>query len=273
MSGTTERDYVLGTHDAEIERLGLQHRVWAPRATDAWRRAGFTTGGTLVDLGCGPGWASLDLARITGPAGRVVAVDRSHRFLDALESAARREGLSWIETHELDLDESPLPVSGADGAWSRWVYAFVREPRAVLERAVAALRPGGVMVLHEYADYRAWRLSPRSVPFEAFVAEVMASWREHGGEPDIALELPGWLAELGMDVLELRPIAEVATPGSFLWRWPREFVRVGVDRLVELGRMDAAAAEQVVAELAGAERTPGAFMLTPTVLEIVARRG
>ncbi len=28
---TTDRDYVLGTHDEELERLGLQHRVWRPR--------------------------------------------------------------------------------------------------------------------------------------------------------------------------------------------------------------------------------------------------
>ena len=35
-----ERDYLLGTHDAEVQRLGLQHRVWRPRVLDAWRRAG-----------------------------------------------------------------------------------------------------------------------------------------------------------------------------------------------------------------------------------------
>jgi len=36
---SNERDYVLGTHDAEVERLGLQHRVWTPHTTEAWRRA------------------------------------------------------------------------------------------------------------------------------------------------------------------------------------------------------------------------------------------
>src|SRR5512145_1640514 len=105
----TERDYLLGTHDAELARLGLQHRVWRPRALDAWRRAGFTVGQTVLDIGCGPGHASLDLAEIVGPAGRVVALDRSRRFLDALEAARRQRGLANIATHELDLDEEPLP--------------------------------------------------------------------------------------------------------------------------------------------------------------------
>ena len=74
-----ERDYVLGTHDEEIERLALQHRVWRPRASDAWRRAGFTQGQTILDVGCGPGHATLDLAEIVGQSGRVVALDRSRQ--------------------------------------------------------------------------------------------------------------------------------------------------------------------------------------------------
>src|SRR6516164_179843 len=53
-SMATEKDYVLGTHDEEIERLGLQNRVWLSRAADAWHRAGFDHGQTLLDLGCGP---------------------------------------------------------------------------------------------------------------------------------------------------------------------------------------------------------------------------
>ena len=104
-----EQDYVLGTHDEEMVRLGLQHRVWRPRATDAWRRAGFTVGQTLLDLGCGPGYASIDLAEIVGPRGQIVAVERSARDLDALRASARRNGLTNIVTHQLDLDTEALP--------------------------------------------------------------------------------------------------------------------------------------------------------------------
>src|SRR2546428_12890176 len=89
-TATAERDYVLGTHDDEVARLGLQHRVWRPRALDAWRRAGFTAGQTLLDLGCGPGHATIDLAEIAGPTGRVIAIDRSKRFLDTLETTRRQ---------------------------------------------------------------------------------------------------------------------------------------------------------------------------------------
>src|SRR5215475_13462482 len=95
-----DKDYILGTHDEEISRLALQHRVWRPRALDAWQRAGFTVGQTLLDLGCGPGSAALDLAEIVGPSGSVIAVDRSRRFLDALEAGRTRRGLGNIQALE-----------------------------------------------------------------------------------------------------------------------------------------------------------------------------
>ena len=70
----SERDYVLGTHDAEVERLGLQHRVWRERARDAWARAGIAAGQTVIDVGAGPGYAAIDLAASrccrSGPSSR-----------------------------------------------------------------------------------------------------------------------------------------------------------------------------------------------------------
>ncbi|SRR5258706_10963247 len=138
-----EREYVLGTHDEEIARLGLQHRVWRPRALDAWLQAGFTTGQTLVDVGCGPGYATIDLAEITGPSGRVVAIDRSQRFLDALAGNAARRCLPNIEIVNAELDGDGLPDVAADGVWVRWVFAFVRQPRELLARIVRLLKPGG----------------------------------------------------------------------------------------------------------------------------------
>ena len=95
---TDERNYLLGTHDAEVERLGLQHRVGRSRVLDAWRRAGIRAGSLVIDAGAGPGWASLDLAEIVGPDGRVNAIERSARFIDVLEARAEQRGLDNVET-------------------------------------------------------------------------------------------------------------------------------------------------------------------------------
>ncbi len=269
---TNERDYVLGTNDAELERLGLQNRIWRAQAVRAWRSAGFASGQVILDIGAGPGFATLDLAELVGPTGKVVALERSRRFLDALEAAAAARNLRQVETHELDLDADPLPVVNADGAWARWVFCFVNDPKRLLARTAAALRPGGTIALHEYVDYRAWRLSPPSPIFEEFVDEVMASWRANGGEPDIAIQLPGWLDALGFDLLVARPISEFTRPGDFVWAWPKAFVGTGIARLVELGRIDAERARAMREAFEVCERTAGGFCITPTVLEVVARK-
>lgn len=59
----SERDYVLGTHDEEVDRLGLQHRVWRPQVLDAFRRAGTAPGSSVVDVGAGPGFAATTSPR------------------------------------------------------------------------------------------------------------------------------------------------------------------------------------------------------------------
>ena len=288
---TTERDYVLGTHDEEIERLALQHRVWRPRVLDAWKRAGFGQGQHLLDLGCGPGWATLDLAAVAGPSGRVHAVDRSRRFLDhlraqvgggAVDGVAAGRGAAGgdpaggtrapVEIHERDLDEEALPAIQVDGAFARWVFAFVRRPQALLERVAGVIRPGGTLVHHEYLDYATWRLSPRSEPFEEFVRAVMATWRAGGGEPDIGLDLPRWLGESGFTVRETRLHVDMVTPSDPIWAWPRSFVEVGLKRLVELGAFEPARAEVVLRAVDAAATTPGARCVTPTLIEIIAVR-
>lgn len=269
-----ERDYVLGTHDEEISRLALQHRVWRPRASDAWRRAGFTTGQTILDVGCGPGHATLDLAEIVGPTGRVVALDRSRRFLDALEAATRRRGLENVAAHELDLDQDALPAGPADAAWVRWVFAFMNRPRDLLRRIAGALRPGGTMVIHEYLHYDTWRLVPRSAEFEGFVHAVIERWRASGGEPEVGLDLPRWLEELGFDVRSTTSIMDVLTPSDSVWPWPRAFVGAGVDRLVGLGDLSDERGRAIREAFETAEATPGTRMVTPAVVEIIAvKRG
>ena len=72
MTDKKDSDYILGTHDEEVARLGLQHRVWRTVALDCWSRAGITAGSKVVDVGAGPGYATVDLAEIVGPTGEVL---------------------------------------------------------------------------------------------------------------------------------------------------------------------------------------------------------
>jgi SAM-dependent methyltransferase len=268
----SERDYVLGTHDAEIERLGMQHRVWRPRALDAWQRAGIAAGQTVIDVGAGPGYASLDLAEMVGGTGRVIAVERSRRFLDALEHMAHQRGLANITTTEADVVDASFGEAVANASWCRWVLSFVRDPRAVVDHLARALRPGAVAVFHEYLDYRTWRLAPRSTAFERFVAAVIDSIRDGGGFVDSALALPTILADAGFEIVDLKPIIDVVPPSSAIWRWPASFANVFFDRLTASGQMSPPDVEAARQALASAEADPRSLMITPTVLEVIARK-
>lgn len=266
------KDYVLGTRDEEIARLGLQHRVWRERALEAWSSAGIGPSQMVLDVGCGPGYASLDLAELVGPSGRLVAIDKSERFLGALTTACRQRHVDNVTTYLADLDAGQFPDVVADRAWCRWVFAFAKDPRALLARIAAALAPDGVIVLHEYFDYSTWRAAPRCAELEEFVSAVMTSWRDNGGEPDIALSLPKWLEELGFEVRSAGPIVNMVQPEDLSWNWMASFVEVGRKRLVDLGYLSAVRSDAIWQAFTALQATAGARMITPGVLEIVAAR-
>jgi SAM-dependent methyltransferase len=272
MSSASERDYVLGTHDAELRRLAFQHDLWRPRVREAWLAAGIGAGSRVLDVGAGPGFATLDLAELVGPLGRVVAVERSRRFLDHLQVESHARGLAHVDAHEIDLMHDAIPTRGLDAAWCRWVACFVNDPALLLARVREALRPGGTLVMHEYVDYAAYRCLPQRPAIEDFVREVMRSWREHGGEPDIARAMPALLPQQGFRIRHARPLGLSLMPHEPAWNWPAGFVRTNVPRMVELGRVTQAWADRVLVELDAAEADPGSLFITPLVLEIVAER-
>lgn len=272
MATTAEQDYVLGTHDEEIARLGLQHRVWRPTVLNCWQRAGITAGSRVLDVGCGPGFATVDLAEVVGSGGEVVAVERSARFAQFARAAFEKGGLAHVRLHELDLMADPLPGKDFDAAWCRWVTSFVPSPATLVEKIASALRVGGRVVFHEYVDYASWRLVPTRRMQEEFVERVMASWRDSGGEPDAAAVLPRLLANNGLRVIEAIPRVFCVRPGEELWQWPASFIRINLDRLCELGRADADWVSGVRNEFQAAEDDPDSLMITPMVLELIAER-
>ena len=272
MSGSKERDYVLGTHDDELERLGLQHRAWRSVVLDCWQNAGISSGSKVLDVGAGPGFATVDLAEIVGRAGNVVAVERSTKFVDAIKNTVRLRGLSNVEVHELDLMHDELPHESFDFSWCRWVLCFVSNPDLLVKKISSALRPGGRAIFHEYGHYATWQFVPPRASHEEFRNHVVASWKESGGEPDTGRQLPVWLKNNGFEVQSIRPRIYCIQPGDYMWHWPAEFIRIHLLRLQELGRIDAAFADKVLADLTAAEKEKPSFMITPLVLEIVAEK-
>jgi SAM-dependent methyltransferase len=265
-------DYVLGTHDEEVARLGLQHRVWRPTASDCWRRAGITIGSRVIDVGAGPGYATVDLAEIVGPTGEVLAVERSARFLEVNKRACTARGLSQVQFREADLIEQSLGALNFDYAWCRWVASFVLSPEKLINNIAGALRPGGLAIFHEYSHYETFRFMPRREAIEEFSEEVMKSWRASGGDPNVAVQFPSFFRAAGLEVVEAHPRIMTVAPRSYVWQWPASFIEINLVRLRDLGHVTDEWCEAVRRDFREAEADPATLFTTPLFLEIIARR-
>jgi SAM-dependent methyltransferase len=269
---STDRDYILGTHEEEISRLGLQHEVWRTVALDCWQRAGITAGKCVLDVGAGPGYATVDLAEIVGPHGEVVAFERSRNFVNALRETIRVRSLSNVQIHEIDLMTDELPTGDYDFAWCRWVVSFVNDPALLIQKLARVMPKGSLSIFHEYGHYETWRFFPRLPMQERFREHVIATWRESGGQPDGAARLPALLSDSGFVIRSSRPHIFCLRPDDYMWQWPATFIEIYLPRLIEMGRIGQEFANRVRADLASAERNRNVLMLTPLVLEILAEK-
>jgi len=267
-----QHNYVLGTHDEELERLGLQHRVWKATVLQAWAEAGITEGSRVIDIGCGPGYALLDLAEIVGPKGMVHGIERSQKFLAFARVQSEQRGLGHVSVQEADLMGSIDFAAVFDFAWCRWVACFLPDLAPLMSHLNKALRPGGVMILHEYVDYATWQGIPKCTGIERFAVEIMRRWRASGGEPDIAPALVPKLIESGFELVETRPLVFAVQPRDFMWRWPSSFIKGHVRHMVESGAATQDWGDEILQDFSRLENSPDSIMITPTVLQIVARK-
>src|SRR5438270_1349725 len=183
----TERDYILGTHDEEVIRLGSQHRVWRPVVSKLWWKAGITVGKRVLDLGAGPGYAAIDLAEIVGSAGEIVAVERSSKFVSVMKEACHFRRLTQVQIHELDLMTDDLPKAAYDFSWCRWVLSFVSDPALLIKKLAAVMPIGSIAIFHEYGHFLTWRFSHRWQNLVRLTEKVCESWQYIVSTADVAL--------------------------------------------------------------------------------------
>jgi SAM-dependent methyltransferase len=264
-------DYVLGTDAEELRRLSFQHEAWVAYAYALWQRAGIRGGQTVIDLGCGPGFTSMDLAQMVGPKGRVIARDRSARFLEFLSAESRRRGITWIEPSQGDVETWELAPESVDALYARWLFCWLPDPGLALERVAGFIRHGGILVLQDYVDWGGMRTLPRDAGFDRGVAACMESWKRAGGTIDVVERVPELAARAGLTVEHLQPIQRAGGIGSLEWRWMDEFFHTYLPKIVpELlskAEMDAA-----LAVWDARSSRVARFAYTPTMADVILRK-
>lgn len=267
-----EGEYVLGTDPVELERLRYQHLAWIEQTLALYRRAGIGAGQTVLDLGCGPGYTSIVLAEIVGSEGRVIARDVSSRFLRFLESERGRRGLEHLEISLGPVEELVISEGTLDAAYARWIFCWLAEPRAAMERVARALRSGGVLAIQEYIDWGAMKLIPRSVIFDRVVEACLESWRFAGATIDIGEHLPDLAEHCGLDVEWMRPVSRIGGPGSLEWGWLGGFFRGYLGKVVDLGLLGRDERDEFSREWDSRSRRATGYCYTPTLVEALLRK-
>lgn len=271
-------EYVLGTHEPELHRLALQHQFWSRQAHALWERARVGPGSVVLDLGCGPGYAALDLAQLVGPTGRIVGVDQAPHFVEFFNQQAAARGLTHAVAHAGDV-AAALRLAGAqpgsfDAVYARWVFCFLPNVEEVVATAAAALKPGGVFLVQDYFNYQHMTMAPRSAAFSRIIDATVAAWTSRGGDPDVMGTLPTIAAGHGLTIEHIGVHQRLARPGDPLWQWPVTFWRNFIPILLEMKLTNADEADAFWRAFEQMERRPeqGGCMVLPPVFEVMARK-
>jgi ubiquinone/menaquinone biosynthesis C-methylase UbiE len=267
-----EQEYVLGTDDDELVRLGFQHQLWLEQAARGWERGGFRPGDTLLDVGCGPGYVSFELSRLVGSLGHVIAVDVSQRFIDYLRAQIELRRAGNITTRVGDVARLELAEASVDGAYARWVLCFVEEPEAVVRAVARALRPGKSFVVQDYFNYEAATIAPKDEIFDHIFRVVAESFRQRKGNPNVGSYVPAMMNRCGLEVTAIHSLIRIARPGTALWQWPETFFKNYLPVLLESGMISESEKQTFERKWQERSHDSGAFFCTPPMLEVVGVR-
>jgi ubiquinone/menaquinone biosynthesis C-methylase UbiE len=148
MASETPTLYLPDPIETEHRRLVRQAWLLEPLTERLFREAGIGEGMRVLDLGCGMGDVAMLAARLVGPSGWVVGVDRDALML--ANASRRAEAAGFTNTSFLHSDVADLPPSEPfDAAVGRFILAFLPNPAAVLKRLYTLVRSGGVFAFQE----------------------------------------------------------------------------------------------------------------------------
>ena len=153
-------------------------------------------GQSVLDVGCGPGTITIDLARRVAP-GRVVGIDRAAKALAEAQAAAGDAGVGTVTFGIGDVYALDLPDASVDVVHAHQVLQHLTDPVAELREMARVCRPGGVIAARD-ADYAAFTWWPEDSRLDAWLALYRACARDNNAEPDAGRRLLAWAHAAGL---------------------------------------------------------------------------
>lgn len=220
-SGPTPH-YSLGSTDAEQERLIWQASRLAPLTERLFREAGIGAGQRILDLGSGVGDVAMLVARLVGPSGEVVGVERDAHSIGRAKARVAEAGLRNVSFTESDVNQiaNDKPFDAAVG---RFILEFLPDPLAALRSVSRLVRPGGVLAFHEPAYAPFLLLSAHLPLWSASVSLIHQTLLCSGANTEIGLDLHRIFLQAGLPGPTMRMEILLGSDPDFT-RWTHDLL-------------------------------------------------
>jgi ubiquinone/menaquinone biosynthesis C-methylase UbiE len=168
-------------------------------------------GTRLLDVGCGPGTLTADLARRVAP-GVVTGIDVAATAISEAEAHAREAGVANVAFVTGDFRDAGLARASFDAVHAHQVLQHLRDPAGALAAMAALAAPGGLVAVRD-ADYSAMTWAPAYPSIQRWLDVYLAVARRNGAEPNAGRWLLRWAHGAGLtDVAYSTSTWTFATP-------------------------------------------------------------
>ncbi len=156
-----------------VAEQALLDQLVGPSGLAAIDRAGLQPGQSVLDVGCGTGQTTVEIAKRVGVDGRVVGLDVSGVMLEAARQRAKTAAVAATFL-EADAQVAPLPHRSFDTVFSRFGVMFFSDPRQAFSNFRGALKPDGCIT------FLCWQ----AVSENPWVAKPLAAMAEYVPLPE-----------------------------------------------------------------------------------------
>jgi SAM-dependent methyltransferase len=188
--------YTHGHHESVLR----SHRWRTAENSAAYLLPYLQPGMDLLDVGCGPGTITCDLAALIEP-GRLVAVETSGDALEIARAEASSRGQSNIEFVLADVHELEFGHATFDVVHAHQVLQHVADPVGALREMRRVCKPGGMVAARD-SDYAGFCWFPANDALERWLALYRAIAKANGGEPDAGRQLLSWANAAGFTAVQ-----------------------------------------------------------------------
>lgn len=183
------------THGHEDSTLA-SHGARTAANSAAYLLSHLSPGMSVLDVGCGPGSITLDLAAIVSP-GKIVGVENVETPLLAARAAASARGDGTTVFQLADVAGLPFDNASFDVVHAHQVLQHLTDPVAALKEMTRVCKPGGWIAARD-ADYAAMAWYPELPGLELWRRTYRAAAHANGAEPDAARRLRAWAIAAGL---------------------------------------------------------------------------